>query len=258
MCGYKPCFIELEAYKYRTMTEMVTAIFDKIDAQIDDNEPFSIISHSMGAMSLLKILLDKEYFQKRSFETYQQISQSRLVFIQVPVLVKRPVLNFMRFLRIFAAPILFLHRYLITSWLNPLLIVIKKLFFKSPKSIKTPVDFITNVILMHNSAWGTPVKELWRLVDFYSQWDDYCYENLNLTDTRTEQIVNSSFKDTAFNVEFTNRYFFTTGDPDQFCDDSLTRVLINKIGATELPLAMGFHSPHHMPWHQEELFSIIR
>lgn len=274
--GYEVNFLELEAYKSRTLIESAINLFNRLkmilaknsNDDIEDlfestDNQLIIMAHSMGAMLLLKILSEPRLYKSEDAHTYNTISQAKIVFIQVPLKVNRKLLDVLGFFRFWFYPLLFLYRFTVHGVLDRILIYLKKL---SKRNNSHPVfkasTLPLNLALMHNSLWGAKVDEFGNLINYYRHWDDFSLESFfaDANESGFERAMMNSSESaiSRFDLNASLNYYFTVGDPDMFCDSSLIRDFANKLGAQVLELDPGFHSPQHMPWCQDRLHDVIK
>jgi hypothetical protein len=232
--GHKVDFLDLNTYKYKTFIECVSAIFDDISSvlRVPNNEvdflssdEIVFIGHSMGAMILLKILSEKNFFSKRNPLIYDAIRRSKIIFVQVPLKASSLNLGVLSTLKYLAYPFFLLHRYLIFPWLIHCLLfckILEKKVFASIPFFREFVNFCLNVMLMHNSFWGTKIKEFAHSNLYYKHWDAFSLAGLNSPKKLSEfdRAMMGYEKNTQDNLssEFTQNYFFTYGDPVFFCE----------------------------------------
>lgn len=273
--GYEVNFLDLEAYKSKTLVESAINLFNRLKTilakkssdDIEDlfeniDDQVVIMAHSMGAMLLLKILSEPKFYRGEDEQTYNTISRAKIIFIQVPLKVNRKLLDLLGFFKFWFYPLLFIYRLTIHGILDRVLIFLKKL---SKKNISHPIFKASalplNLALMHNSLWGAKIDEFGNLINYYKHWDDFSLESFFADageNNFAKAMMNSSESAISrFDLNASLNYYFTVGDPDIFCDSGLIRDFANKLGAQVLELDPGFHSPQHMPWCQDKLHGII-
>jgi pimeloyl-ACP methyl ester carboxylesterase len=271
--GHRVDYLDLNTYKYKTFIECVSAMFDDLSSvlRVPNNEveflssdEIVLIGHSMGAMILLKILLEKKFFSKRNPLIYDAIRCSKIIFVQVPLKKRRFVIGILSSLKLLAYPCFLFHRYLIFPWLIHCLLfckILEKKVFSSIPVLREFVNFCLNVMLMHNSFWGNKIKEFAHSNLYYKNWDAFCLAGLNYPKNISEfdRAMMGYEKNSHDNLsyEFTKNYFFTYGDPDFFCGSKETIEFAEAIKANYIEFAFNNHLPHHLFWHQKRFNELV-
>jgi pimeloyl-ACP methyl ester carboxylesterase len=299
--GYEVRFLALDAHKYKTLIECSTALFLKLkyalqtrvepDADditeegniesmfedIDDiGRPRSetvILAHSMGAMLLLKILSESKYYRNENLETFTKLEQSKLMFIQVPLHVNRPLLPVLNAVQYLLYPFFFFYHLTTFNFVEKMLlatkrflrIILKPFRDNALKYIAVPIfnclDLLLNIMLMNNAFLGSKPQEFANLINYYKQWDEFSLEGF-FADKEEAAFSREIMKRaestlSRFDTRATKNYHFTTGSTDIFCNAALVKNLANELGANILELDYGFHNPQHVFWTQEKLHKEI-
>jgi len=271
--GHRVDFLDLNTYKHKTFIECVSAMFDDLSAvlRVPNNEvdfissdEIVLIGHSMGAMILLKILSERNFFTKRSALIYDAISRSKIIFVQVPLKVSKLNHGVLSILKYAAYPLFVLHRHLIFPWVLPCLLffkVLEKKVFSKIIIVREFVNFSLNVMLMHNSFWGTRIKEFTNSNLYYKHWDAFSLAGLNspknISQVDRAMMGYEKSSQSNFNSDLTRNYFFTYGDPDFFCESQATIDFAKSIGANLTELSPNNHLPHHMFWNQKKFNELV-
>lgn len=270
--GYEVNFMEIDAGGAASLLDASSNLFLKLKYKL--KEPAVIVSHSMGAMLLLKILSEPKFYVNENQELYQNIIRSRLIFLQVPLHVNALILGILDIVKYLIAPILFLYSLIVFPVIDFILVIFKYLlaiidklvsglFLKYPSWILLkPLNLLFNFFLVVNTFWGTKPKEFFNVIKFYRQWRDFALDGF----FANEQVGNAfdkammgAVKNTMFKFDRSNarNYFFTHGFTDVFCDPGLIQRFAKQLGANLLALNYGFHSPQHCFWHQEAINNLV-
>ncbi len=295
--GYEVRFLNLDAHKHKTLIECSSDLFLKLkyalqtrvepDADDEDiesmfedldtiHEPSSetvILAHSMGAMLLLKILSESQYYRNESLETFTKLEQSKLVFIQVPLNVNRPLLVVLSAVQYITYPFFFIYHHTIFGLFEKLLLTAKRLLISMEKPFKDNflryitmpifnlINLLLNIMLMNNAFLGSKPQEFANLIHYYKQWDEFSLEGFfaNKEESMFSRAMMQRAESTLnrFDMKAAKNYHFTTGSPDPFCDSILVKQFANELGANVLDLGYGFHNPQHVFWTRDKLHKHI-
>ncbi len=265
--GYNVKFLDLEAVRAKSFTQCAMNLFDNCKYAFNavDNDATRVIyCHSMGAMLLLKILLEPKFYQNQNAELYDKIRRSKIVFLQMPLSVNKFLLYLVEFLRFPLYPLFFFYHWIFFRPVAFILLTLKSLLFRfktafDPSFITDVFDFMLNNFLMSNSFWGTKAGEFFNVVNYYRQYRDFIsglFVDGSLT--RFQKEMNKIADDKLSDLDKSNaaNYFFTAGDPDWFCSEKLTQNFAQRLGAQYLLLPFNLHNPHHVFWYQNRVNEI--
>ena len=271
--GYRVDFLDLDAGKYNTFIECTAAMFDRLAGLLQSgkneveflcHDEITIIGHSMGAMMMLKILSEQKFFKNRNALAYDQLSKLKLIFVQIPLKVNMHNARFLSALKYFAYPFFIFHRYLVFPWMTPILLffkIIEKKVFSHIPVLKQLINLSLNIAMMHNSFWGTQIKEFTHANEYYKHWDAFSLGGFTAATEISEfERATYGYAESTkgnFNPEFTKNYFFTYGDPDFFCDSRLTITFAQFIGANAVEFSPNNYLPHHMFWCQKRFNEMV-
>lgn len=191
-----------------------------------------IICHSMGGMQILNILSDPDLFNVIDKDTYDFISESHILFTQVPL---KTCPSTHRYCEIFSSvfgPLLGLYSKHIFKATDSLLKKAKRAAQKN--TLLKPLNWLnlTNHLSMVNSVLGKDPSCFKNLVNYYKDWDFM------------QKIASKKLS------SYTDRYTFTTGDPDLFCNNEIIKEFAKLQGAKTINFPWSFHVPMHISWTQ--------
>lgn len=274
--GYQVKFLDLDAHKHGTLMECSTDLFVKLKYALQSVELGAetvILAHSMGAMLLLKILSESQYYRNESPETFAKIEQAKLVFIQVPLNVNRSLLSILNVVQYILYPFFLIYHLSVFKLMEWILLTAKKFLRFIIKPLKNnflhylaqPVfnlfDLFLNIMLMMNAFLGSKPQEFANLINYYRQWDEFSLEGFfaNKQEAMFSRAIMQQAENTlnCFDANAAKNYHFTTGSPDFFCDSILIKQFASDIGANVFHLGPGFHNPQHIFWTQEKLHKEI-
>jgi pimeloyl-ACP methyl ester carboxylesterase len=229
--GWQVGFLDLNAAKYKTMQDCADAIELALENLV--NEETVIMSHSMGAMLMFRVL------SKSTDASLEKLFKKiKIFFIQMPCDSEK--VGLMRASMPLVSLAMTLHKFLVHWWLEPLLYSLKKLFafgYKNPFFM--PINFLLNFAAMNTSFWKATPQEALSLMKYYENWQDFFDHN--------NADLNS----------YENLYF-TYGQPDPVCNTSLIIDLGKRFTNLKiLKMPLGFHNPHHFFWYQEKFDRLV-
>lgn len=229
--GWQVGFLDLDAAKYKTIRDCAEAMELALDNLV--NEETVIMSHSMGAMLMFKVLVISKNTRLQNL-----FKKVKIFFIQMPC--ESKALNAIKATFILIEIFIFLHRYLILWWLEPLLYFLKSSFaFGYQIAWVKPINTFINFCSMNNSFWKASPDEFRGLINYYETWQEI-FENMN------------------FDLTHYQNLYFTYGEPDPVCDSDLIREIGWKFpNVNVLEMNGGFHNPQHLPWFQKRFDDLI-
>ena len=229
--GWQVGYLDLNAAKYPTIKECAAAIELALENLI--NEDTVIMSHSMGAMLMFKVLVSS-----KNERLQKLLRKTKIFFIQMPC--ESKALNAIKANFKIIEIIIFLHKYLILWWIEPLLFFFKKIFaFAYRNPLGMLINFVLNFCVMNTSFWKASKEEFLGLITYYETWQEI-FENMD------------------FDLSSYERLYFTYGEPDPVCDSNLIQEIGLKFSNVKtLNMNGGFHNPHHLFWFQGRFDKLI-
>lgn len=265
--------MEIGARRTNSLLEAASNLFSRLKYKLHDNAV--IMSHSMGAMLLLKILSEPKFFQAENPELYARIVGSRIIFLQVPLAVNEMFLGTLDILKYLFYPIFFVYTWTFFPVIDFVLMLLKyaeaivsKLVCRVPGLkylawlVLKPLNLFLNLALVTNTFWGTKPNEFMNVMKFYKQWRDFSLDGffaVNQGGNRFDKAMIGAGDNTMDKFDRSNvkNYVFTTCVTDWFCDPRLTQEFASQLGAELKELNFGFHSPQHCFWHQRAIEDLI-
>jgi predicted alpha/beta hydrolase family esterase len=265
--------MEVGARNSSSLLEAASNMFNRLKHCLRDDAV--ILCHSMGAMFILKILSEPQYFRSENPELYARIVNSRIIFLQVPLHVNELLLTSMGLFQFLFYPVFFVYNLLIFPVVDFVLMLIKylvaiaeKLVLRVPGLkyllawIFKPVNLLLNLCLVTNTFWGTKPSEFMNVVKFYKQWRDFSLDGFfaaDLAGSSFDRAVIGATENTMAKFDRSNvgNYVFTTCVTDWFCEPRLTQDFARRLGAEVKELNFGFHSPQHCFWHQPAIEVLV-
>lgn len=229
--GWQVGFLDLNAAKYPSIDDCANAIELALENLV--NEETVIMSHSMGAMLMFKVLVSSK---KENLQ--ELLSKIKIFFIQMPC--ESKALNALKQGFKVIELIITFHRLFILWWLEPLLYLLKRSFAFGYKNILVmPINCFLNFCSMNSSFWKASADEFRGLINYYETWQSI-FENLNFDLSRYKNL------------------YFSFGEPDPVCDSDLIKEIGLKFPNVKvLDMTYGFHNPHHLFWFQDRFDSLI-
>lgn len=266
--AYNVKFIDLDARYTSSFTQCAINLFENCKFAfnaVDDDSQRVIYCHSMGAMLILKILLESKFYKNQNQAVYEKIRKSKIVFLQMPLSVNKVILHLIEFLRFPLYPVFFLYHWIFFRPIAFILIALKSLVFRLKTSFQAnwffnPIDFLLNNFLMTNSFWGTQAQEFFNIATYYRQYRQLItglFSDSSLTKFQKEMNKISDDKLTELDLSNASNYFLTAGDPDWFCSEKLTENLAERMRANYLKMPFNLHNPHHMFWYQDRVNALV-
>ena len=229
--GWQVGFLDLNAAKYKTIQDCANAIELALENLV--NEETVIMSHSMGAMLMFKVLVKSK--NERLQLLFRKI---KIFFIQMPC--ESKALNAIKATFKLIELVIFFHRLLILWWLEPLLYFLKNIFQFGYRNIFImPINTSLNFIAMNISFWKASPDEFRGLINYYETWQDI-FEKMN------------------FDLSSYEKLYFTYGEPDPVCDSDLIKEIgLKFLNVNILDMTYGFHNPQHYFWFQKRFDDLI-
>ncbi len=229
--GWQVGFLDLNAAKYKTIQDCAAAMELALENLVNDQTV--IMSHSMGAMLMFKVLV-----KTKNRRLQNLLKRIKIFFIQMPC--ESKALKAIKATFILIEIIIFLHWCFILWWLEPLLYLLKNIFNFGYKNVFCmPINFLLNFAAMNSSFWKASPDEFRGLINYYETWQDI-FEKIN------------------FDLSGYENLYFTYGEPDPVCDSDLIKKIALKFpNVNVLNMDYGFHNPHHLFWYQAEFDKLI-